>query len=73
MPRKRKFLWMAVTADEYELPMAVADTANELADMLGLSRGSIKSTEYRKHGGICTGRRIVKVERGEDDDLDIDS
>lgn len=31
-----KYLWMAVTPDELELPMAVADTARELTAMFGL-------------------------------------
>lgn len=35
-----KHLWMAVTPDELELPMAVADTARELTAVLGL-KGNI--------------------------------
>lgn len=58
-------LWLAVTPDKYELPIAVADTARELSKILGLSshqvtslyhlhnKGEIK--EYRKY-------KIVKVE-----------
>lgn len=29
-------LWLKVTNDKYELPLAVADTKKELAKMLGL-------------------------------------
>jgi predicted DNA-binding transcriptional regulator AlpA len=51
---------MKVTNDKYELPLVVADSVQELADILGVSRNSIyssmshvkagdsKSTPYRK-------------------------
>lgn len=57
-------LWMAVTPDEYELPMAVADTAKELSHMLGLKSNTVKHLyykhnkgEYKKH----TKYKIVKI------------
>ena len=34
-------LWMKVTKDEYELPLAVAESSKELEQMLGLSRKSV--------------------------------
>ena len=34
--RTPRFLWMEVSKDEYELPLAVADSALELAKVLGL-------------------------------------
>lgn len=37
-----KHLWMAVTPDELELPMAVADTARELTAMLGLKGNMVQ-------------------------------
>lgn len=40
-----KHLWMAVTPDELELPMAVADTARELTAMLGL-KGNMVAKMY---------------------------
>lgn len=36
-------LYMKVTRDEYELPVAVAETKAELARMLGLSRENVRS------------------------------
>lgn len=33
---------MAVTADKFELPVAVADTAEELAQMLGVKAQSVR-------------------------------
>jgi len=35
-------LWLKVTNDKYELPLAVADTKRELAEMLGLKKISIR-------------------------------
>ena len=34
--RTPRFLWMEVSNDEYELPLAVADSALELSKVLGL-------------------------------------
>ena len=36
-------LYMKVTKDEYELPVAVADTKAELARMLGIKRDHVRS------------------------------
>ena len=43
-------LWMEITNDEYELPVAVADTASELAKLRGTNRGAIYSalSKYAK-------------------------
>lgn len=35
-------VYMCVTDDEYELPIAVADTQRELARMLGVKEGTIR-------------------------------
>ena len=44
---KQRYLWMAVTADEYELPLAVEDTAAALARRLGVSENTVRAVEYR--------------------------
>lgn len=43
-----KYLWLAVTPDELELPVAVADTAMELGRMLGM-KGNMVSKLYCEH------------------------
>lgn len=62
-------LWMTVTMDDLELPTAVADSATELAKIVGISANSLMS-RYSKHihGKIekCPFRK-VKIEEGEDD------
>ena len=53
-------LYMMVTTDKYELPLAVADSIKELATMDGKSVGAISSAMYyaKKMGTKC---RYVKV------------
>ena len=41
--QEKKYLWLLVTKDKYELPLAVADTANELARMTGTTKNNIVS------------------------------
>lgn len=58
-------LWIAITTDELELPIAVADTARELGRMIGKTENAICSTykQYRK-GNIKDKKRkcpYVKV------------
>ena len=56
-----KVIWMKITKDEYELPVAVADTAAELARMLNVSVDTIYSaTSRRRNHGDKTA--FVKVE-----------
>lgn len=45
-----KNLYVACTHDEYELPIAVADTAAELARMVGITRDSLYTMLTRKEG-----------------------
>ena len=59
-------IWMKVTMDEYELPVAVANTAAELARILGVSEGSMRSWIYRaRRDGYKCCYVCVKIE--EDD------
>lgn len=48
-------VWMKVTADAAELPMYVADSAEELGRILGIKAGTIRSAVYlaKKHGTKC--------------------
>ncbi len=42
-------LWLMVTKDKYQLPLAVADTAEELAEIVGVKPSTIiKSVTHRK-------------------------
>lgn len=61
-------IWMKVTADKYELPLVIADSAKELAEICGTTANSIVSaishhkkgrTEYSTY--VC-----VQVEEGDE-------
>lgn len=47
MKFQKQYLWLAVTADEYELPLAIEDTAAALARRLGVSENTVRVMEYR--------------------------
>ena len=57
-------LYMKVTRDEYELPVAVADTKNELARMLGIERGKVRSAfaKVKKYGYKHSTYVVVEVD-----------
>lgn len=67
--RKYQYIWMKVTSDEYELPIAVADSAQELADMLGINKSNIMSCiSHSKSNGYrsCYMRLKLPYVKGEE-------
>ena len=60
------YYWIAVTKDEYETPIAVAETAAELAQMLGLSRNTVATKVFRDYDCRKVKYRIIKIPKGED-------
>ena len=61
----QRYYWMAIEADEYELPLAVADTAKELGDIFGISKSVVIDAVKDNRSGKISGRKFVKVERNE--------
>ena len=57
-------LYMYVTKDEFELPIAVADTPKELALMVGTTANSVKSAISHHHPGWIR----IETEEAEDED-----
>ena len=53
-------LWLRVTQDEYELPMVVADSRTELAEMLGVRPKNISSTmaHAKRRGWRCCYQKV---------------
>lgn len=46
-------IWMMVSKDKYELPQVIADTAQELALMVGTSKNNIQSeVSHWEHGRL---------------------
>lgn len=60
-------VWMMVTRDKYELPVAIAGSLKELSRITGSSAKSISSGCSRYKHGIYKGV-FRKVEIEEDDD-----
>lgn len=42
-------MYIAITKDKYELPIAVADTAKELAEMVGTKPNTVLSAISHEH------------------------
>lgn len=57
-----KKLYLYVTKDDYELPLIVADSAEELAQILGTTKNTVLSCISHKHKGWVR----VSVEEGEE-------
>lgn len=65
-------LYMLITADEYELPIAVRDTVDEIANLIGRNKYDVYSTISRKSASQQTYNgfkyKIIKVDVDEEDD-----
>lgn len=61
-----KYLYMLVTADEYELPLAVGDSLYDLARILGVSPSAISHSLHRDSPHNRT--RYVRVEINENEE-----
>lgn len=62
-------IWMKITQDEFELPLVIADSSVELAEMCGTTANSVTSIALRGRTGIIKNPSyvMVKVESGEHD------
>lgn len=64
-PRKNQFLWLEVTSDRYQLPLAVADSRRELAEMRHTTVDAISDNIYQaKQGKVA--ERYIRIEVEED-------
>lgn len=54
-------VYIAVTADKFELPVAVADTAEELAQMLGVKAQSVRVGVWRYKNNVLRRTKYVAV------------
>lgn len=58
---KNRYLWLAVTPDEYELPLAVEESAEKLGKIYGLSKKTVASMIRNGANGKRNGHKFVKV------------
>lgn len=61
---KYKKLYMAVTADEYELPLCVRDSVEELAEVFGVQPNTIYVNISRNQCGKNMKHKFVVVNAG---------
>jgi len=60
-------IYMRVSDDDYEFPVAWGETYRELADALGLSRDTVKNSFVRLRSGRTKKSKYVEVDIGDDD------
>lgn len=68
MSRAREYVWIAYGQDRARLPIAVADTAGELAAQVGTTRNNVESQASKFRKGVCTGRyQRVRIETAKEE------
>lgn len=63
----QKYLWLAVTADQYEFPIYIEDTAKKLGERLNISARAVTYIAFAQCNGSRSGRKIVKVRLDEEE------
>ena len=56
-----KYFWLAVTADKYELPICVEETARQHKKKIGMSTGSVICLASIGNSGRNSGKKIIKI------------
>lgn len=67
MKEKKIKIYLAITADEYELPLYVTTNASEMARHYGLNPATVLSAITQNKSGRNTSRKFTSVEVFEDD------
>lgn len=62
------FVYMMVSKDKYQLPLAIADSASELARMVGKSSNTTRSAASHAKAGKIKNSIFYRVEIAEDDE-----
>ena len=57
----KSIVWMALSQDKFSLPVAIADTAKELAELLGTTENAVKSEASKGRHGIIKKPRYISV------------
>ncbi|MBP1926736.1 hypothetical protein J2Z76_002606 [Sedimentibacter acidaminivorans] len=61
-------IYMAVTPDKLELPLAVGNTATELAKILRIKEDTIYTGISRNYSGKTKGMKFIKIDIIEESD-----
>lgn len=65
-------LYLAVTPDRYELPLAVCLSADELGRCFGMKGCSVLRDIWRKSEGKMRGAKFIRIEVEEDENESVD-
>ena len=65
-----QILYMAVTPDKFELPVAVADSLDEMEFMTGITKSNISCAITRRRSGKHIGIKFIKIECEEDTEIE---
>lgn len=57
----KKYIWMLVTKDDLSLPLAVADSAGQLARLIGTTQANVVSRENKGRTRGYKHPSIIKV------------
>lgn len=60
-------IWMTVSNDEFELPIAVAETVKELAYLMGVTESAIYSVQRQEKHNLPCLKYFVRKVKVEDD------
>lgn len=60
---KKPYWWLAVTPDEYELPLAVEETAKEIGAVFGVTKNGVLDAVRKNRNGVMNGYKFVKVRK----------
>lgn len=58
----KAYIWMMVSDDKYEFPLAIADTARQLAEMIGSTENNVRSDYCHYMQGRTKSCRYRRVE-----------
>lgn len=63
-----RYVWVAYQSEYPYLPIAIAGSSVDLADIIGVDRSTVSSTWYKFRHGVLKNTRFWKVEVGVDDE-----
>ena len=63
MPVIKNYIYMMVSGDKYQLPLCVADSAEELEEKVGVKKGTIYSSVLRWEKGQTKKTKYIRILR----------
>ena len=63
MPVIKDYIYMMVSNDKYQLPICVADSAQELAEKVGVKKGTIYSSVLQWEKGKIKKAKYIRILR----------